>query len=183
MVTHIGKKFSSHTYYITPMNLNWFSWQQPTTDSLRQFCLKSLLHFSNFQTIVNMEMKLCVHVYFIVSMTTINEKYPQALFPITASSLLKLANHAMHGGTHVYLSISMTTIVRHFLLYLLFHFSNLHTIQCMEVKLGMHVYFSVSMTTMNKKCPWALLHVTTSSLFKLANHTDETSSQVYLSVP
>ena len=30
----------------------------------------------------------------IVSMTTINEKCPQALFPITISSLLKLANHA-----------------------------------------------------------------------------------------
>ena len=47
---------------------------------------------------VHMEMKLCAHVYSIVSMTTVNKKFPQALFPITTSSLLKLANHAMHGN-------------------------------------------------------------------------------------
>ena len=92
MVKHIGMKLSTHTYYITPMTLNLFPWQPPTTDSLRQLSLKSPLHFSNLPTIVHMEMKLCSHVY---SMTTISEKCPQALFP---SSLLKLANHAMHGG-------------------------------------------------------------------------------------
>ena len=37
-----------------------------------------------------------------------------------------------------------------------FYFSNLQTMQCIEVKLGTHVYFSVSMTTMNKKWPQAL---------------------------
>ena len=63
MVAHIGMKLSTHTYYITPMTLNWFPWQPPTTDSLRQFSLKSLLPFSNLPTIVHMEMKLCVHVY------------------------------------------------------------------------------------------------------------------------
>ena len=47
---------------------------------------------------VHMEMKLCALMYFIVSMTTVNKKCPQALFPTTTSSLLKLANHAMHGA-------------------------------------------------------------------------------------
>ena len=98
MVTHIGMKLSTHTYYVTPMTHNWFPWQQPTTNSLGQFSLKSLLHFSNLPTMVHMEMKLCAHMYFIVSMTTVNKKCPQALFPITTSSLLKLANHAMHGA-------------------------------------------------------------------------------------
>ena len=98
MVTHIRMKLSTHTYYVTPMTHKWFPWQQPTTISLRQFSLKSLLHFSNLPTMVCMEMKLCAHTYFIVSMTTINKKCPQALFPITTSSLLKLANHAMHGA-------------------------------------------------------------------------------------
>ena len=48
-----------------------------------------------------MEVKLGTHMYFSVSITTMNKKWPQALFPITTSSLLKLANHAMHGiGTY-----------------------------------------------------------------------------------
>ena len=98
MVTHIGIKLSTHTYYVTPMTQKWFPWQQPTTNSLRQFSLKSLLHFSNFPTMVHMEMKLCAHMYFIVSMTIVNKKCPQALFLITTSSLLKLANHAMRGA-------------------------------------------------------------------------------------
>ena len=45
-----------------------------------------------------MEVKLGMHMYSIVSMTTVNKKCPQALFPITTSSLLKLAHHTMHGG-------------------------------------------------------------------------------------
>ena len=49
-----------------------------------------------------MEVKLCTHVYFSVSMTTINKKWPRALLPITTSSLLKLAHHAMHGGETLY---------------------------------------------------------------------------------
>ena len=65
----IEMELSTHTLH-HPMTLNWFPWQLPTTDSLRQFSLKSLLHLSNLPTIVHMEMKLCVHVYFIVSMTT-----------------------------------------------------------------------------------------------------------------
>ena len=39
-----------------------------------------------------------MHVYFSVFMTIMNKKWPWALFPITTSSLLKLANHAMHGA-------------------------------------------------------------------------------------
>ena len=81
MVTHIGMKLSTHTYYNTPTTLNWFPWQQPTTNSLRQFSLKSFLHFSNLPTIVHMEMKLCAYVYFIVSMTTVNKKIPSGTFP------------------------------------------------------------------------------------------------------
>ena len=107
METHIEMKLSTHTYYvtpmthtyyITPMTHKWLPWQQPTTNSLGQFSLKSLLHFSNLPTMVHMEMKLCAHMYFIFSMTTVNKKCPQALFPITTSPLLKLANHAMHGA-------------------------------------------------------------------------------------
>ena len=45
-----------------------------------------------------MEVKLCTHVYLSVSMTTINKKWPQAVFLITTSSLLKLAHHKMDGG-------------------------------------------------------------------------------------
>ena len=37
-----------------------------------------------------------MHVYLSVSMTTIDQKLPQALFPVTNSSLLKLAHHTMH---------------------------------------------------------------------------------------
>ena len=54
-------------------------------------------------------------------------------FPITTSSLLKLANHARNMevklGTHVYFSVSMTTMNKKlpWALFLL-HFSNLQTI-------------------------------------------------------
>ena len=47
------------------------------------------------------EVKLGTHVYLSVSMTTIDIRLPQAIFPIT-TSLLKLANHAMHGGESRY---------------------------------------------------------------------------------
>ena len=45
-----------------------------------------------------MELKLGTHMYLSVSMTTMNKKLPQALFPVTTSSLLKLAHHTMRGG-------------------------------------------------------------------------------------
>ena len=147
MVTHIGMKLSIHTYYVTPITHKWFPWQPPTTKlrhphdiqmvsmattNNKQPQVKPLLYFSNLPTMVHVEMKLGVHVHFIVSMTTVNKKCPQALFPITTSSLFKLAHHTMRGGeTHVYL------IAKNLLL---LHFSNLHTMQCMEVKLGTHVY-------------------------------------------
>ena len=44
-----------------------------------------------------MELKLGTHVYLSVSKTTMNKKLPQALFPVTTSSLLKLAHHTMRG--------------------------------------------------------------------------------------
>ena len=61
---------------------------------------QDLIYFTFFM--VHMEMKLCAHMYFIVSMTTVNKKFPQALFPITTSSLLKLANHVMDGAETLY---------------------------------------------------------------------------------
>ena len=97
MVKYLGIKLSTHTYYITPMTLNLFPWQPPTTDTLRQLFLKSLLHFSNLPTIVHMEMKLCACVFHCYHNNR-QQKSPQALFPITTSSLLILANHAMHGS-------------------------------------------------------------------------------------
>ena len=45
-----------------------------------------------------MELKLGAHVYLSVSMTTIDKKLPQAYFPVTTSSLLKLAHHTMRVG-------------------------------------------------------------------------------------
>ena len=67
--------------------------------------------------------------------------------------------------------------------YILLHLSNLHTIHCMEVKLGMHVLFSVSMKTINKKWPQALFPITTSSLLKLANHSDEIACKCVSAFP
>ena len=45
-----------------------------------------------------MELKLGANLYLSVSITTIDNKLPQALFPVTTSSLLKLAHHTMRGG-------------------------------------------------------------------------------------
>ena len=109
MVTHIGLKLSTHTYYITLMTLNWFPWQPPTTDSLRQLSLKSLLHFSNLPTMVHMEMKLRAHMYFVVSMTTVDKKCPRALL-LHFLNLHTIQCMELKLGTHVYLSVSMTTI-------------------------------------------------------------------------
>ena len=39
-----------------------------------------------------------MHMYWSVSMTAIDKKLPQALFPVTTSSILKFAHHTMHGG-------------------------------------------------------------------------------------
>ena len=122
---------------------------------LRQlFDQERLLHFSNLQAMQCMKVKLGTHVYFSISVTTINKKRPQALFPITTSSLFKLANHAMHEvkfGMHAYFSISMTTMNKMasgiFDQERLLHFSNLQAMKCIEVKLCRRVHFSVTMTT------------------------------------
>ena len=141
------------------MTLNWFPWQQPTTNSLRQFSLKSLLHFSNLPTMVHMEMKLRAHVYSIVSVTTISKKFPQALFPITTSSLLKLANHAMHGNETWYTCVFECLHDDHQQKNGLGTLLNITTSSLF--KLAHHTMhkgetwyaciFSVSMTTINKK--------------------------------
>ena len=122
-------------------------------------------------------------------MTTIDKKLPQALFPVTTSSFLKLAHHAMHGSETWYAWVferfhdnNKKNCLRHFFLQLLLHFSNLHTMQCMEVKLGTHVYFSVSMTTVYKKWPQALSPITTSSLLKLVNYAIHGSETWYACV-
>ena len=60
-----------------------------------------------------MELKLGTHVYLSVSMTTMNKKLPQALFPVTISSFLKFAHHTMRGGETWYTCIfqrSMTIV-------------------------------------------------------------------------
>ena len=54
-----------------------------------------------------MEVKLATHVYFTVSITTMNKKLLRALFLITTSSLLKLTNHSGKICTQVYLCASM----------------------------------------------------------------------------
>ena len=41
---------------------------------------------------------LRMHVHLSISMTTINQKWPQVLLNITTSSLLKHANYTMHEG-------------------------------------------------------------------------------------
>ncbi|CAI8042218.1 hypothetical protein GBAR_LOCUS23449, partial [Geodia barretti] len=68
-----------------------------TTNSLRHFSLKLLLHSSNSLTIARMEVKLGAHVYYIVSMTTTTTNSLRALFFKITSSLLKLANCSTHG--------------------------------------------------------------------------------------
>ena len=57
-----------------------------------------------------MELKLGAHVYLSVSMTTIDNKLPQALFPVTTSSLYLHTIQCVEVklGTHVYFSVSMT---------------------------------------------------------------------------
>ena len=184
MIANIGMKLSTHTYYVTPVTLNWFPWQPPTiTNSLRPFSLKSLLHISNLPTIVHMEMKLCAHVYFIVSMTTVNKKCPQALFPITTPSLLKLANHTIHGGETWYVCVFQR-----------FHYDHEQKwpqaiTTSSLLKLANHAihgsktwYACVFQRFHNnheQKFPQALFLI---SLLKLANHSGEICTQVYLSI-
>ena len=55
-------------------------WPQALFDQER------LLHFSNLQTIQCKKVTLRMHVHFSISMTTMNQEWPQALFPITTSS-------------------------------------------------------------------------------------------------
>ena len=108
-----------------------------------------------------MEVKLGTHVYFSVFMTTMNKNGLRHFFPITTSSLLKLANHVMHGSETWYAYVFQCFHDNHEQkmasgTYSHNYFFTSQTckpcMQCMEVKL----YLSVSMTAMNKKLPWAL---------------------------
>ena len=75
------------------------------------FDQERLLHFSNLQTIQCKKVTLRMHVHFSISMATMNQKWPQALFYITTSSLLKLANYTMHEGKTDF-SVSMRAMTK-----------------------------------------------------------------------
>ena len=97
MVTHIGMKLSTHTYYITPMTPNWFPWQPPQPPQPQAVFFKitsSLLKLANY--IAHGDGTLCACVFHCFH-DNCQRKMPSGNFPITTSSLLKLANHAMHG--------------------------------------------------------------------------------------
>ena len=114
MVRDIGMKLSTHTYYITPMTLNWFPWQPPTINSLWKLSIKSLLHFSDLQTIAHiMVMILTGYMYFVVSMATINIKMASGTFPYKyffISQTCKQCCMEVKLGTRKYFCTSMTTI-------------------------------------------------------------------------
>ena len=108
-------------------------------------------------------------------------------------------------GTHVYLGVSITIIKKMAsgtlsYNYILLHFSNLYTIKWMEVKPGTPVlqgYFSNTHTPFNTR-RWNLVHSVPMEtmkknasgtfpykcflLLKLANHTGEICTHVYLSI-
>ena len=102
-----------------------------------------------------MEVKLGTHVYFSVSMITIDKKLPWELFPIISYSLLKLTHHAMHGGETWY-----TCVFQSFQGSETWYAGVLH----------------VSMTTMTSGT------FPNSSLLKLANHTMHGSETWYTCV-
>ena len=79
-------------------------WPQALFDQER------LLHFSNLQTMKCTEMKLCQHVHFSVSMTTINKKCPWAPFSIHFSTLQTIQCKKMRLVMHMHFSISITTM-------------------------------------------------------------------------
>ena len=121
-------------------------------------------------------------MYFSFPITIINKT---GTFPITTSSLLKLANHAIHG-TETWYACRFHDNYQHKWPRVLFdqerlHFPNLQTIRSKKVTLRMHVHFSISMTTMNQKWPQTICYITISSLLKLANctmHEGETDCSV-----
>ena len=58
---------------------------------------KRMVSLVTSQTIVHMLMILIAHVYFVIFITTTNKNGP-GHFPISTSSLLKLANHTTTRG-------------------------------------------------------------------------------------
>ena len=125
-----------------------------------------------------MELKLGTHVYLSASMATIDKKLPQALFNVTTSSLLKLANHAMHGGETWYACVFQ-------------RFHDDHEQKWPQALFSCNYFFTSQTSNPCNACRWNLVcmcisafpwrpwtinglrhffPVTTSSLLKLANH-------------
>ena len=129
--------------------------------------------FSNLQTMQCMELKLGTHVCLSVSITGTEQKIASGTFSCNyffTSQTCTPYNETWYACVfqRFHDDYEQKNGLRHFFL---LQFSNFHTIQCMEVKLGTHVYFSVSMTTTDKKLPRAIFPITTSLLLKLAHHT------------
>ena len=129
-------------------------------------------------------MKLGTYVYFSVSMTI-----KKAYFPITTTSLLKLGNHAMHGGETWYTRVfqrfyddlnkkwpqALFSVTTSSLLKFAHHTMHggetyVYFSTYVYFNVGTYVYFSVSMTT-TEKLPRGLFPITTSSLLKLVHRT------------
>ena len=141
------------------------------------------------QTIAQMVMILTAYVYLVVSMTTIKNKWPQALF---TSSLLKLANYTIHEGETCYVCVfehfhdyhKQTNGLRHFHLLVLLHFSNLEAIATIHegetcyVCVFQHFHDYHKQTNGLRHCN----NITTSSLLKLANYTIHEGETCYVCV-
>ena len=112
---------------------------------------------TNSLTVAREEVKLGVHVYYIVSMTTTTNSLRlfSLKFLLHSSNSLKVPRTEMKLGTHAFNIISMTTTLfeqqqiasGNFLQILLLHFSNSLKVALMEMKLGTNAYDIVSMTT------------------------------------
>ena len=120
-----------------------------------------------------MEMKVCAHVYFIVSNDNRSQKFPQALFPLHFFNLQTMQCMEVKLGTHVYLSVSMTTIDQN-MRRALFPTSSL-------LKLGNHAMHGAETwyTCVFKYLTLALFPITTFSLLKLENHAMHVSRTWY----
>ena len=96
---------------------------------------------------------------------------------VTTSSLLKLANHAMHGAEtwyNVYLSVSMTTINKKWPRDTFEHnYSSLLKLAHHTMHKGETWYACIFCfhDDHQQKWPRTLLNITTSSPLKLAHHT------------
>ena len=113
---------------------------------------------TNSLTVAREEVKLGVHVYYIVSMTTTTTNslgHFSLKFLLHSSNSLKVPRTEMKLGKHAFNIISMTTTLfeqqqiasGNILQILLLHFSNSLKVALMEMKLGTNAYDIISMTT------------------------------------